>query len=185
MPNEVVLGTDSLIKVFQTLPPILEKKYSRQLVTKVTGKVRTDARKNAPSGKRTGTTEQKSSSARGKHLPLRRNIRSLKTRSRNGVVSNRVIGPPQIGPLVSGHRLVAWGRNTGGTVRPSREFMQEARDKNESVFNSEGAQMVRTFIEKDAKRLGDKQSRGVLTKGGAKRLAAIRTAEVNRQILGG
>ena len=175
MAEQIVVGTQELIAVFQKLPPILEKKYTRQLVTKMTGKVRTDARKLAPSGKATGTTAQKSSSAAGRHLTLKKNIRSGKTRSRNGVVTNRVMGPPQMGPLVVGHRLVAWGRSTGRHVAPSRPFLDEAREKNESTMQSEGAAAVRTFIEKDAKRLGDQQARNVLTKSGAKRLGAIQS----------
>ena len=81
-----------------------------------------------------------------------------------------------MGPLVAGHRLVAWGRNTGGHVAPSRPFLDEAREKHESTIQSEGSAMVRQFIEKDAKRLGDQQARGVLSKTGATRLGAIQAS---------
>jgi hypothetical protein len=54
--------------------------------------------------------------------------------------------------------------------------MDEAREKNKGVMFSEGVQIVRKFIDTDAKRLGEKQAAGTLRKAGAKRLAALQTA---------
>ena len=173
MAEEVVFGAIELIKVFEKMPPILQKKYMKTLVGKISAEVRKTAKKNAPSGKRTGTTDMQSAKIRGKHLPLKRHIRNGKYKTKRGEIRRSVFGPPQINPLLSGHRLIAWGRDTGKSVEPANPFMDEARLAHENDMNTEGFRLLQEAINKDFKRLGDQQARQVLTKAGARRLTAI------------
>lgn len=173
MPAQAeVQGLRELQAVFKQLPPILEKKYLKQLVTWGSGQVRTKARKLAP---KTTTTHMKSARSLAKHMKLKKSIKSLKVKhiKSKGFIHGRVVGPPQMGPLISGHRLVAWGRETGLQVDPVDDFMEDARRQTEGEFHAKASERLRTFISRDAARLGKKASQGKLSASGASRLSVL------------
>ena len=179
LPKVEVIGAEGLQKVFAQLPIQLEKKYLAQLLTKTTAAVRKDARKLAPDGKKSGSTEQKSTKSAGEHRSLRKNIRAGKTKRRpKGTMAKSVYGPPHSVPLLTGHRGVAWGRATGRRVQPARPFMEEARKKHRNTIRNFGTRMVKQFIRTDAANLGKKQAQGVLSKSGLTRLEALRASGI-------
>ena len=140
----------------------------RKLIVWTGGQARKIARREAPRGEPNSSPN---------HRPLKRNIKTapVRTKRKWGVTFGYLTankgndGARHSNPLLAGHKDRA-----GGEVAPHRpNYFHTAIQRVQPLMAAQATAQVKTWIAKDVKKWGEKQTKGVLGKASQKRLAAV------------